>query len=257
MMKIIDTHSHIYEEDFDNDIESVIEKARLIGVEKILLPNVDEDSIVRLHSLSDKYPGYCLPMMGLHPTSVTKDWQVQLNKIAQQFEENKYIAVGEIGLDLYWDKTYEVEQKLAFKEQLKWSIDYNYPVSIHSRNATKDVFKCIKSVGADNVRGVFHSFSGNTDDLRNIFKLGDFMIGINGIITFKNASLTSVLEETDLSHIVIETDAPYLAPTPYRGKRNEPSYTLLVIEKLADIYNTTPERVAEITTKNAQRMFNI
>lgn len=257
MMKIIDTHSHIYEEDFDNDIESVIEKARLIGVEKILLPNVDEDSIARLHSLSDKYPGYCLPMMGLHPTSVTKDWQVQLNKIAQQFEENKYIAVGEIGLDLYWDKTYEVEQKLAFKEQLKWSIDYNYPVSIHSRNATKDVFKCIKSVGADKVRGVFHSFSGNTDDLRNIFKLGDFMIGINGIITFKNASLTSVLEETDLSHIVIETDAPYLAPTPYRGKRNEPSYTLLVIEKLADIYNTTPERVAEITTKNAQRMFNI
>jgi len=256
-MKIIDTHSHIYEEEFDVDIEDVIERARNVGVEKILLPNVDEDSIQRLHSISAKYPDYCLPMMGLHPTSVTKDWQEQLNKIASQFEENKYVAVGEIGLDLYWDKTYQIEQILAFKEQLRWSIDYDYPVSIHSRNATKEVFKSIKSVGANKIRGIFHSFSGNTDDLRNIFKLGDFMLGINGVITFKNASLTSVITETDLSHIVIETDAPYLAPTPYRGKRNEPSYTLLVINKLAEIFDTSPEIVAEITTQNAQKMFNI
>lgn len=257
MMKIIDTHSHIYEEEFEDDIENVIDAARKAGVAKILLPNVDEESISPLHSLSKKYPGYCLPMMGLHPTSVAKNWEEQLSNIHKQFDSNTYIAVGEIGLDFYWDKTYKVEQIQAFKEQLRWSIDLGLPVSIHSRNAAPDIFKCIKCVGADKIRGVFHSFGGNTDDLRRVFALGNFLIGINGVVTFKNSSLPSVLKETDLSHILIETDAPYLAPVPYRGKRNEPSYTTLIVEKLAEIYNTTPQQVAEITTQNAMQMFDI
>lgn len=257
MMKIIDTHSHIYEEEFDADIENVIDTARKAGVDKILLPNVDEESILPLHSLSKKYSGYCFPMMGLHPTSVAKNWEEQLSNIHKQFEHNTYIAVGEIGLDFYWDKTYKVEQILAFKEQLRWSIDLDLPVSIHSRNAAPDIFKCIECVSTDKIRGVFHSFGGNTDDLHKVLKLGNFLIGINGVVTFKNSSLSSVLKETDLSHIVIETDAPYLAPVPYRGKRNEPSYTTLIVEKLAEIYNTTPQQVAEITTRNAMRMFNI
>jgi TatD DNase family protein len=256
-MKIIDTHSHIYEEEFDEDIELVVERSRSAGVEYILLPNVDESSINRLKSLSERYSGYCLPMMGLHPTSVGKDWKEQLETISKMFDNTKYIAVGEIGLDFYWDKTYKIEQIHVFKEQLNWSINFSLPVSIHSRNASPDVFKCIKSVGSKNLCGVFHSFGGNTDDLRTISQLGDFMIGVNGVVTFKNSSLPSVLKETDLSHIVIETDAPYLTPTPYRGKRNEPSYTTYIVEKLAEIYNTTPQYVAEVTTQNAKRMFNI
>ena len=256
-MKIIDTHSHIYQDDFDNDIDDVVARARQAGVQKILLPNIDSSTIASLHQLVEKYPGYCIPMMGLHPTSVGGSWQAELTTIKKYLDSGNYIAVGEIGLDFYWDKTYEKEQELAFEEQLRWSIEYNLPVVIHSRDAIARCIECIKNVGETGLRGVFHSFGGTVEELEDILSLDNFLIGINGVVTFKNSTLSTVLQKTDLSKIIIETDAPYLAPVPYRGKRNEPSYTVKVVEKLAGIYNRDAEEIGQITTENANRLFNL
>ena len=254
-MRIIDTHSHIYSEEFDNDIDDVIERSKKAGVEKILLPNIDSSSLERLHNISNKYPNYCIPMMGLHPTSVGKNWKIELEIIKQQFSQKSYIAIGEIGMDLYWDKTFEDEQRLVFEEQLRWSIEYNLPVAIHSRDAIHQCIECIRNIGEEKLRGVFHSFGGTEQELIEILSLKNFMLGINGVVTFKNSTLSSVLRDTDLSQIIIETDSPYLAPVPYRGKRNESSYTLNVVEKLAEIYSISTDKVGEITTENAEKLF--
>lgn len=256
-MKIIDTHTHIYDETFDTDIDDVILRAKENGVEKILLPNVDVDTLGRLDALVSSYPSYCLPMMGLHPTSIDEKWEENLSIIRTQLdkEPERYIAIGEIGIDLYWDKTFQEEQEKAFEQQLAWSIEFNLPVSIHTREATKEAINCIKRVGKDKLRGVFHSFVGTRDELQSILDLGNFIVGINGVVTYKNSNLREVLLKTDLSKIVVETDAPYLTPVPFRGKRNESSYTIYIIEELAKIYNTTPDRVKEETTLNAKNMF--
>ena len=256
-MKIIDTHSHIFEAEFDEDIDEVLDRARKAGITKILLPNIDVSSIDRVNGLSARYPDLCLPMMGLHPTSVTADWESDLEKIRSWFDIHKYVGVGEVGIDLYWDKTLEAEQKKAFEEQLRWSIEYNLPVSIHSRDAITECVNCVKNVGASKLRGVFHSFGGDESELYNILALGNFYLGINGVVTFKNSTLSTVLKNTDLSKIVIETDSPYLAPVPYRGKRNESSYCPLIINKLSEIYNTDVVEVSEITSKNASVLFGI
>lgn len=258
-MQIIDTHSHIYRPDFDEDIDDILKRANAVGVEKILLPNIDVESIDRLHSLAAKHPDVCIPMMGLHPTSVGENWMADLEIIKKYFESGnfKYIAVGEIGVDLYWDKTFQEEQCLAFKEQLNWSIQHDLPVAIHSRDSNKETVDCVKEIGADKLRGVFHSFAGTEEELERISDLKNFLLGINGVVTFKNSTLSTVLKKTDLSRIIIETDAPYLAPVPYRGKRNEPSYTKEIIYKLSEIYATSPEEVAEITTKNAEILFGL
>lgn len=256
-MRIIDTHSHIYAEEFDADLSEVIKRAKSSGVERILMPNIDIESIDSLHRVAGDYPDYCIPMMGLHPTCVGEDWQNQLNIIKQQLEKRPYIAIGEIGIDLYWDKTFEKEQKTAFEEQLRWSIDYDLPVAIHSRDAIPECIACIRNVGAEKLKGVFHSFGGTEEELKEILSLKNFLLGINGVVTFKNSTLSTVLKLTDLSHIIIETDAPYLAPMPYRGKRNEPSYTVKVAEKLAEIYNVNDEEIGKITTENAVKLFNI
>lgn len=256
-MRIIDTHTHIYDEIFDTDIDDVIRRAKENGVDKILLPNVDIGTLDRLHSLVSSYPDYCLPMMGLHPTSIDEDWEKSLSIIRSQLEKesDKYIAIGEIGIDLYWDKTFKEEQQKAFEQQLEWSIEFNLPVSIHTREATSEAIDCVRRVGKDHLRGVFHSFVGTRDELQSILELGNFIIGINGVVTYKNSNLREVLLDTDLSKIVVETDAPYLTPVPFRGKRNESSYTIYIVEELAKIYNTTPDRVKEETTKNAKTMF--
>ncbi|MFV0419621.1 MAG: TatD family hydrolase [Dysgonomonas sp.] len=256
-MKIIDTHSHIYSEEFENDLDDVIGRAKRVGVERILLPNIDVASIERIHAVSDRYNDYCIPMMGLHPTSVDGDYINQLDLVRQQFNNRKYIAIGEVGLDLYWDKAYEKEQKLAFEEQLRWSIEFDLPVAIHSRDAISECIACIKNVGVEKLRGVFHSFGGTELELSDILSLNNFLLGINGVVTFKNSTLSAVLKLTDLSHIIIETDAPYLAPVPYRGKRNESSYTVKVADKLAEIYNVSVEEVGEITTENAKKLFRL
>nr|WP_236263871.1 TatD family hydrolase [Dysgonomonas sp. Marseille-P4677] len=238
-------------------MDNVILRAKQAGVEKILLPNIDRESLDRLHKLSDRYPDYCLPMMGLHPTSVGADWKEQLSFLKKLFAIRHYVAVGEIGIDLYWDKTYEQEQKLAFEEQLRWSIEYDLPVSIHSRDAISECIEGIKNVGPEKLRGAFHSFGGTEQELVDILSLGNFLIGINGVVTFKNSTLSTVLKATDLSKIIIETDAPYLAPVPYRGKRNETSYTVNIAQKLADIFTVEIDEVGEITTENAVKLFGL
>ncbi|GAB6011192.1 TatD family hydrolase [Viscerimonas tarda] len=256
-MRIIDTHAHIYQPDFEGDVDAVVARAKQAGVVNILLPNIDLESIDRLHKLSDSYAGYCFPMMGLHPTSVSGNWPSDLEFLKAQFAHRNYIAIGEIGIDLYWDKSFEKEQILAFEQQLRWSIEYDLPVAIHSRNATAQCIKSICNIGAENLRGVFHSFGGSEEELTEILALGNFLLGINGVVTFKNSTLPETLKKTDLSHIIIETDAPYLSPVPYRGKRNEPAYTTKMLEKLAEVYHTTPEEVGEQTSENVRKLFGI
>ena len=254
---IIDTHSHIFSEEFDNDLPEVVARAKAAGVEKILLPNIDPDSVAALHAVSDRYSDYCLPMMGLHPTSVTADWQLQLDEIKKYFDQRKYVAVGEIGIDLYWDKSLLDEQQQAFEEQLRWSIEYDLPVSIHSRDAIAECIVGVKKVGAGKLRGVFHSFGGSEDELNEILSLGNFLVGINGVVTFKKTTLPQVLTTTGLDNIVIETDAPYLTPMPYRGKRNEPAYTAYIVTKLSEAFGVSRQEVETITTANAKRMFDL
>lgn len=254
---IIDTHSHIFDEAFSDDIENVILRAKQANVTHILLPNIDTETIEKVNSIAQLHPSYCLPMMGLHPTSVTQNWKEDLLIIKKQFSLHQYCAIGEIGLDLYWDTSLAEEQKQAFQEQLRWSIEYDLPVSIHSRNAITESVESILKVGAEQLRGSFHSFSGNCEELSSVMSLKNFYIGINGTITYKNSTLPTILKDTDLSRIIIETDAPYLPPVPYRGKRNEPSYTSYIVDKLSNIYDVSKELVEEITSNNAKELFRI
>lgn len=256
---MIDSHTHIYGPNFEEDYAAVIERAKKSGVKYILLPNIDIESIDQLHKSVDNNPEFCLPMMGLHPTSVDENWKKNLAVVRANLDnpKYKYVAIGEIGGDMYWNRQYEVEQKMAFEEQLRWSIEFDLPVSIHSRNCIPELIRCIKNVGVDKLRGVFHCFGGNTEELRHILELGNFKIGVNGIVTFKNSTLPMVLRETDLSNIILETDAPYLAPMPNRGKRNEPSYLPYVVTKLAEIFQTTEEEVIRTTSENSCKLFNL
>ncbi|MDR1371471.1 MAG: TatD family hydrolase [Dysgonamonadaceae bacterium] len=255
---MIDTHTHIYLEDFDEDRSEVIERAKDSGITKLLLPNVDPETVNRLHELCDQHPGFCFPMMGLHPTGVNQSWKEDLGTIRSWFDDKrKYIAVGEIGIDLYWDKTYIEAQKQAFIEQLRWSIEMDLPVVIHTRDAFPEVFECLNFVGAHNLRGVFHSFGGSREELEQALQYKNFMLGINGVVTFKNSIFREYLNLAPIERIVTETDAPYLTPMPFRGKRNEPAYISYVVEKLAEIYQLSPETVAKKTAENAERMFNL
>jgi TatD DNase family protein len=256
-MYFVDTHTHIFLEEFDSDVHEVVRKAKEANVNRFLLPNIDIESINRLHALSDQYSELCYPMMGLHPTSVGADFQKDLTTIESWFEKRKYIAIGEIGLDLYWDKTFLKEQIEVFETQLQWSIEKNLPVAIHTREAFPLAFESIRRVGADKLRGVFHSFSGSQEDLEEIILLQNFMIGINGIITYKNANFRDYLSILPLERVLLETDAPYLSPVPHRGKRNEPAYLPFIAGKLAEIYGLSLEAVAEKTTTNAQRLFGM
>lgn len=254
-MKLIDTHNHIYLEEFDPEQDALIREAQESGIEALLLPNVDLDTIDRMHAICDRYPDYLYPMMGLHPTSVMADYAADLKTVESWFGKRSYCAVGEIGIDLYWDKTYRAQQIEVFEEQLRWSLDLNLPVAIHMREAFADVMNSIYKIGPDKLKGVFHSFSGTSAELEEVKKLPGFKIGINGVVTFKNSKLGEALQATDLSHIVLETDAPYLAPVPFRGKRNEPVYIWKTAEKLAQIYQTTLENVVSLTRTNAISLF--
>ena len=256
-MKLIDTHTHIYQSDFNNDISEVIEKAQAENICKLLLPNIDVESIAPMHKLCDAYPDICFPMMGLHPTSIKTGYSEDLQTIKQQFESRKYIAIGEIGIDLYWDKTYLKEQIEAFEKQLNWSIELDLPVVIHCRKAFSEIIQGIKKVGTKRLRGVFHSFGGSKEELKVILSLDNFMMGINGVVTFNNSKLKDYLEMAPLDKIVLETDAPYLSPVPYRGERNEPSYLVKVAEKLTGIYQLPIETIAEKTTQNALTLFSL
>ncbi|KKB52341.1 TatD family hydrolase [Parabacteroides sp. HGS0025] len=256
-MKLIDTHNHLYLEEFDPEQDALVDAALKSGIDTLLLPNVDLTTIDRMHNLCDRFPGFAYPMMGLHPTSVDEHYAEALKKTESYLGKRPYCAIGEIGIDLYWDKTYLKEQKIVFEEQLKWSIDLRLPVAIHTRDAYPEVLESIHKVGADKLTGVFHSFTGTITDLEEIKKLKKFKLGINGVITFKNSKLSDTILSTDINSIVLETDAPYLAPVPYRGKRNEPVYIWKTAEKVADTYGLTLDETVELTRKNALDLFKI
>ena len=256
-MKIVDTHAHLYLDAFDNDLDDVVVRARAIGVEKILLPNIDETTVSDLKQTVDRYPSFFIPMMGLHPTNVREDWEQQLEIIYDELSRPGYIAVGEIGIDLYWDKSSKKRQVAAFERQLGWSIEKKMPVAIHSREAIPEVIQSIKKIGKKDLSGVFHSFGGSMNELKEILELGNFYIGINGVVTFKKSGLDETLKNCGIENIILETDSPYLAPVPYRGMRNEPVYLSEIVKKLSTIYRKTEEEITQITTGNAYRLFNI
>lgn len=256
-MKIIDTHTHIYAKEFDADRAEIIRRSKAIGVQSVLLPNEDSGSIDAINKLCDEEPDYAYPMMGLHPTSVNENYKEELNKIEATLTKRKYYAIGEIGIDLYWEKHFLKEQKMVFEEQLRWSIDLQLPVAIHMRNSFEEVIDSIYNVGPEQLKGVFHCFGGTTENWNELSKLNSFYIGIGGIITFKNNILNDTIKNIPIERIVLETDAPYLAPVPYRGKRNEPGYIIETARKVADCYNTTIEEIAKSTYQSALNLFNI
>ncbi len=253
-MNIIDTHCHIYLKEFKNDIDAVIKRAEDEGVQQFYLPAIDSTCIDSMLKLEENYPGKCIPMMGLHPCSVNENYKDELKIAEQWLAKRKFVAVGEIGLDFYWDKTFTTQQYDAFRIQIEWALHYNIPIVIHTRNAMQETIDVVKEYPGKGLRGIFHCFSGDEKNAKEIIGEG-FYLGIGGVITYKNAGLAEVLEKIDLQYMVLETDSPYLTPVPFRGKRNESSYLKYVIEKLALVKNTTIENVAEITTANAQKIF--
>ena len=250
---MIDTHAHIYLPEFDKDRLQIIDKAREAGVSKILMPAIDSSTHVAMLKSEESYP-QCIPMMGLHPCSVKEDYEKELKVIDKYIRERRFIAVGEIGLDFYWDVSFREQQFDAFHKQIKLAIENNIPIAIHSRNAINECIKVVQQY--PRLRGVFHCFTGDVKQARQIIDC-NFMLGIGGVVTFKNAGLDKVVKETGMNNVILETDAPYLAPEPFRGKRNEPAYTKIVAEKLSDIAGTSVEEIEKETTANATRLFNL
>ena len=253
---LIDTHTHIYLEHFDEDRNEIINKCKALDIQKLLLPNIDVSTISALHKTCEEY-SICIPMMGLHPCSVKKGFENELSIIKNHLFNGKYTAVGEIGIDLYWDKSTLPMQQIAFKEQITWAKDLNLPIVIHARESYQEIFDVIDEVHDNNLKGVFHCFSGDLDQAKKIINYGTFKLGVGGVVTFKNAGLDKTLKEISLEHLVLETDSPYLTPTPHRGKRNESSYLKLIAEKLVEIYNCNFDEIAETTTENAKIIFKL
>jgi len=254
-MILIDTHTHLYDDSFTEDLDQVIEKARQVGVQKMLMPNCDWETFPKMMEVYQRYPTECWPMLGLHPCYVKENFEAELQALYAQKDAAPYIAIGEIGLDYYWDKTFIQEQKEAFKMQIQWAKEMHLPIVIHTRDSLDDGIQVVHDSLDNQLKGVFHCFSGDKAQAMKIIEMG-FKLGIGGVLTFKNSSLKDWLKDIDIQHIVIETDAPYLAPVPYRGKRNESAYVAHVAEFLATIYQRSAEEVAEITTQNAQELFN-
>ena len=253
---LIDTHCHLYLDEFKPDIREVINRAEAEGVEKFYLPAIDSTEIDNMLLLEKKFPGKCMAMMGLHPCSVKENYKDELFIVKEWLNKRKFAAIGEIGLDFYWDKTFTKQQYEAFRVQIEWSLEYNLPIVIHTRNAMQETINVIKEYVPGEVRGIFHCFGDNYKYAEQIIAAG-FYLGIGGVLTYKKSGLTEVLEKIDLKYIVLETDAPYLTPVPFRGKRNESSYLKYVVEKLAEIKNVPAEEVAVVTTSNAEKIFGL
>ena len=256
-MKLIDTHSHIYEDDFEKDINEVIDRLEQEHIYKVLLPNVDSETIDKMHSLEQKRPDLFHSMIGVHPSSIKENYKEELETINKWLSNRKYCAIGEIGIDLYWDKTFANEQIVAFETQIQWAIERDMPIVIHSRESFDVIYTSLKKFEKKQLKGVFHSFTGDNEIVEKIFSLGDFKLGINGIVTFKNSGLDKTVAHIPLEKIVLETDSPYLTPSPYRGKRNESAYLSLVAKRIAEIKELPIEKIAEITTKNAIELFSL
>jgi TatD DNase family protein len=255
VVKLVDTHCHLYSEEFNEDRTSAVAKSIEMGVNRVLLPNIDMDSIGVMHDLEDQYPENCFSMMGLHPCYVKEDFKKDLEVMYAWFDKRKYVGVGETGMDLYWDKSTQAWQEESLNIQIEWAIEKGLAMSLHTRNATQEVIKVLKPYKGK-VQGVFHCFSESKELADEIIKLG-FYLGIGGVVTFKNAGIAQVVAELGIEKLVLETDSPYLAPVPYRGKRNEPSYTRYVAENVADVTGESLLKVAEATSRNAEQLFGV
>jgi TatD DNase family protein len=255
-MQFIDTHTHLYLPEFDADRDEVVGRARDNGVSKMLLPNIDISSVDQMLEVTERYPDLCYPMIGLHPTSVKNDYKLQLDQMENLFTRHHFIAIGEIGIDLYWDKTFFKEQMISLRRQVEFAIDKDLPVVIHSREAFPEVFSVLDEFKGQGLKGVFHAFTGNINDAKRAIGMG-FKLGIGGIVTFKNSGLDKIVKETGPESIILETDSPYLAPVPYRGKRNESSYLCIINNKLAEISGLSEEETASIAYSNSATLFNL
>lgn len=255
-MILTDSHAHLYLEHFDADRHHVIRQAIKQDVRYMILPNIDKGSIIPMMKLVKDFPDNCFPMMGLHPTSVGKDYADHLEAVNEWLKKEKFYAIGEMGIDLYWDKTFFTEQQAAFHIQVDLALEYDLPLVIHSRNSFDEIFLLLDEVRRPALKGVFHCFAGNAEQADHIIGMG-FMLGIGGVLTYKSSGLLEVLEKIPIEHLLLETDAPFLAPVPYRGKRNESAFIVEVAKKLAEIKGITLEEVAEITTKNTFELFKI
>ena len=255
-MKLIDTHTHLYLDNFDPDRDEIIQNAIDMSVETMLLPAIDSTTFDSMMELSNNYPHNCLPMIGLHPTSVVDNYENELKLVEDELTKGGYIAVGEIGIDLYWDKSFVDQQKDAFRKQLKLAKKHKLPVAIHTRDSFNEIYTIVKEESNDELKGVFHCFTGTSSEAKKIIDVG-FLMGVGGIITFKNSGLAEVVIGIPIKHLVLETDAPFLTPAPFRGKRNQSAYLTYIARKLAEVKNIGVEQLADITTKNAVELFKL
>jgi TatD DNase family protein len=254
-MRFIDTHSHIYDTGFQEDMDAVMVAAKSVGIEKIYMPGIDSTCIDDMMGMETKYPGFCIPMMGLHPCYVKENYQEELAIVEGWLTKRKFAAIGEIGLDYYWDKTFAKEQQLVFEKQMQWGLDYGLPINIHTRNAMGETIEMVKPFAKKGLKGIFHCFSGSKESAEQIVEMG-FLLGLGGVLTYKNAGVAEAVVDIPMEFFVLETDAPYLPPVPYRGKRNEPAFMVEVAKKLAEIKNIPLHELGEITSGNAERIFN-
>lgn len=252
---MIDTHAHIYDSVYANDCLEMVERCKDAGVEHVILPNVDEQSWTEIKAFHDKFPDFTSVMLGIHPTSIGEDYQRLIDFFDTEVEKGEYIAIGETGLDLYWDKTFLEQQKKAFEHQIDVALEKDLPICIHCRDAFAEIIDSLKKFKGKPIRGVIHAFSLYPENAKQYLEYGDFYFGLGGVITYKNAKFPERLGEIPLDRILLETDAPYLTPVPHRGKRNEPSYLVHIAEKIAQIYGRTTEEIKNITTENAKRLF--
>ncbi len=255
-MQFIDTHAHVYAPELTTNIELVIKNAISTGIKKILMPAIDSASLEAMLQVEKQFPDHCIAMMGLHPCYVKDNYQEELKLVEEWITKRKFIAIGEIGLDFYWDKTFAKEQHLVFETQMQWALDLQLPIAIHTRNAMGETIDAVKPFAKKGLRGVFHCFSGSKESAEQIIEMG-FHLGLGGVLTYKNAGVAEAIKEIPMEFLMLETDAPYLAPVPYRGKTNEPAYMLEVAKKLAEIKSMPLHEIAVITTSNAEKLFGI
>lgn len=253
-MFFIDTHTHLYLNAFDTDRSETVKRAVSQGVRYMLLPNIDSESVKPMHQLCAAFPGNCFPMMGLHPTSVKENWKAELQLVEAQLANGTYCAVGEVGLDFYWDLTFRKEQEEVFRKHIELAIHYKLPLVIHSRKSIDEIILILRETKNPALTGVFHCFSGSPEQAQRIVDLG-FKLGIGGVVTFKNSKLKETIRSTGIGHLVLETDAPFISPTPYRGQRNESAYIPLIAAHVAEAFGITTEEVAAITTQTALQLF--
>lgn len=253
---LIDTHTHLYVEEFNEDRRTVVERARDEGVSRMYLPSIDSTETEAVLALEAEFPDVCIAMMGLHPCYVKDNYKEELAHVRAWLEKRSFAAVGEIGLDYYWDRNFDEQQKEAFSTQIEWAKEFNLPIVIHSRESMDDCIELVAAAAASNLKGIFHCFTGTLEQANRIIELG-FYLGIGGVLTYKKSELPSVIAQIPLEHLVLETDSPYLPPVPFRGKRNESSYIKYVASKLAEVKGVSVDEVAGITTSNAQKIFAI